>query len=134
MHILNTEVFGFIVKPEDYESLDHAAQDFLNFKLENLVDHPPILYSQYISRPHPVKNNLGLDVVFMIGLVRRPERRNRMILSLDELNFNYTLFECCRWKTVESELPGQSGHQVPTRLEGPLGRTTYDLWRGRLFP
>ncbi len=36
MHILNTEVFGFMVKPEDYESLDHAAQDFLNFKLDNL--------------------------------------------------------------------------------------------------
>ncbi|XP_064395609.1 procollagen galactosyltransferase 1-like isoform X2 [Halichondria panicea] len=93
MHILNTEVLGFMVKPEDYESLDHAAQDFLNFKLENLVDHPPILYSQYISRPPPVRNNLGLDAVVMIGLVRRPERRNRMILSLDELNFNYTLFD-----------------------------------------
>ena len=27
------------------------------------MDHPPILYSQYISRPPPVKNNLGLDAV-----------------------------------------------------------------------
>ena len=42
MHILNTEVFGFIVKPEDYESLDHAAQDFLNFKLENLGEPLPL--------------------------------------------------------------------------------------------
>ncbi len=42
MHILNTEVFGFIVKPEDYESLDHVAQDFLNFKLENLGKSFPL--------------------------------------------------------------------------------------------
>ncbi len=42
MHILNTEVLGFMVKPEDYESLDHAAQDFLNFKLENLGKPLPL--------------------------------------------------------------------------------------------
>ncbi len=36
MHILNTEVFGYMIKPEDYRDLEHAAQDFVNFKLENL--------------------------------------------------------------------------------------------------
>ena len=29
----------------------------------------------------------------MIGLVRRPDRRNRMIACLEELNFDYTLFD-----------------------------------------
>ena len=35
----------------------------------------------------------------MIGLVRRPERRNRMIACLEELDFNYTLFDAVdgRW-------------------------------------
>lgn len=93
MHILNTEVFGFMRRPNDYQNLDHAAQDFTNFKLENLVDHPPIIYSEYVPRLPAVKDNLGLDAVFMIGLVRRPERRNRMISCLDELDFNYTLFD-----------------------------------------
>lgn len=36
MHILNTEVFGFMIKPEDYSNLEHAAQVFTDFKLENL--------------------------------------------------------------------------------------------------
>ncbi len=36
MHILNTEVFGYMIRPEDYNSLDKAAEDFVNFKLENL--------------------------------------------------------------------------------------------------
>ena len=31
--------------------------------------------------------------VYMIGLVRRPERRNRMIACLEELNFDYTVFD-----------------------------------------
>ena len=31
--------------------------------------------------------------VFMISLARRPERRNRMLACLDELAFNYTLFD-----------------------------------------
>ena len=34
-----------------------------------------------------------LPKVYMIGLVRRPDRRNRMIACLEELNFNYTLFD-----------------------------------------
>ena len=29
----------------------------------------------------------------MIGLVRRPDRRNRMLACLDELAFNYTIFD-----------------------------------------
>ena len=93
----------------------------------------------------------------MIGLVRRPERRNRMIACLEELDFNYTLFDAVdgRWvwhfcgrslykiqwqypififQTAEPDLLGQFGYQVPPRLEGPVGRTTYDLWRSRLFP
>ncbi|XP_064395514.1 procollagen galactosyltransferase 2-like isoform X2 [Halichondria panicea] len=121
MHILNTEVFGFMVKPEDYESLDHAAQDFLNFKLENLVDHPPILYSQHISRPPPVKNNLGLDAVFMIGLVRRPERRNRMILSLDELNFNYTLFDAVDGRQLNQSYLDSLGIKYLSGWKDPWG-------------
>ena len=29
----------------------------------------------------------------MIGLARRPERRNRMIACLEELNFDYIVFD-----------------------------------------
>lgn len=36
-------------------------------------------------------------------------------------------------QTVEPELLGQSRYPVPTWLEGPMGRATYDLWRGRLL-
>ena len=37
--------------------------------------------------------------VFMIGLVRRPDRRNRMLACLNELAFNYTIFDAVdgRW-------------------------------------
>ena len=31
--------------------------------------------------------------VFMIGLVRCPDRRNRMLACFDELAFNYTIFD-----------------------------------------
>ena len=36
----------------------------------------------------------------MIGLVRRPERRNRMISCLEELNINYTLFDAVDGRCV----------------------------------
>ncbi len=38
--------------------------------------------------------------VYMIGLVRRPERRNRMIACLEELDFNYTLFDAVDGRLV----------------------------------
>lgn len=38
----------------------------------------------------------------MISLARRPERRNRMLACLDELAFNYTLFEAVDGKCVSA--------------------------------
>jgi collagen beta-1,O-galactosyltransferase len=34
---------------------------------------------------YPIKNNLGFSNVYMINLLRRPERRQRMLSCFDEL-------------------------------------------------
>ena len=36
MYVLNTEFFGFIIKPETYSSVSDAANKFLYFKLKSL--------------------------------------------------------------------------------------------------
>lgn len=50
-----------------------------------------ILYREFNS--HDCTSTLFSVQVYMISLVRRPKRRNRMIACLEELNFDYTLFD-----------------------------------------
>ena len=40
----------------------------------------------------------------MISLARRPDRRNRMLACLEELNFDYTLFDAVDGRYVTSSL------------------------------
>ena len=84
----------------------------------------------------------------MISLVRRQERRQRMLHCLDALGFDYMVFDAVdgkwakmgwNWKAClfslsvsadhgvlvqefEWNVPGPDGHPLPSRMEGPLGR------------
>ncbi len=40
-HVLNSEIFGFIVKTEEYLDLKDAERLFINFKLETLGEFSP---------------------------------------------------------------------------------------------
>lgn len=45
----------------------------------------PILKSMKYFVKYPQKDTLGVDNVYMINLLRRPERRQRMLSCFDEL-------------------------------------------------
>lgn len=36
MYLLNTEQFGYMMKPVEYSSAEEARQDFVNYKLKQL--------------------------------------------------------------------------------------------------
>jgi collagen beta-1,O-galactosyltransferase len=93
MYLTNEGVFGYLMNPDAPTSREDALQDFIDYKLQTAVSHPPIPVSSHLSPiVLPPLRDLGLDAIFMINLWRRPDRRNRMFQALHELRINFTYF------------------------------------------
>lgn len=119
--VLNTEFFGYLIRPISYHSLEYAADVFLNFKLKTLVNHPPVPYSEHVSPSNKEPENLNLDAVFMISLARRPDRRNRMVSALNELNINFTLFDAVDGKKLNQSYVDSLGIRYLPGWRDPWG-------------
>ncbi|CAI8043596.1 Procollagen galactosyltransferase 1 [Geodia barretti] len=125
MFICNTELFGYIMRPHTHPSLKVAAEKFVDFKTKTLVNYPPVIYSQFVPAPAQPKSNMGLDAVYMISLVRRPERRNRMIACLDELGFDYIVFDAVDGRKLNaSYVEGELGIHYMSNWRDPWGDRT----------
>lgn len=89
MHICNQEDYGQVPTPlQPPEVLSKGWLNIVNIKLEVMVEHPPPPVAAVLRPflpPLPEKTPLGFDHIYMIGLARRPERRQRMLDAFDEL-------------------------------------------------
>ncbi|XP_078459593.1 procollagen galactosyltransferase 1-like [Lampetra planeri] len=85
MYICNQHRFGHLVVPGKAEiTLQDDVDMFIHTHLEIMVEEPPMKPSQYIHMPERELDKMGFDEVYMINLKRRPERRLRMLRSLEE--------------------------------------------------
>ncbi|RVE75618.1 hypothetical protein OJAV_G00000490 [Oryzias javanicus] len=85
MHVCNRETYGYLPVPmRAHASLQDEAESFLHTHLEVMVKDPPLEPSSFLSISPKQPNKMGLDEVFMINLVRRTDRRERMLRSLYE--------------------------------------------------
>ncbi|XP_048774539.1 procollagen galactosyltransferase 1-like isoform X2 [Ostrea edulis] len=79
MHIMNSEYFGIVMVPlEKHNTLEQEGQHFDFVRLEAIVDRPELIKSPHIEVTYPTQTKLGFDQIYMINLVRRPIRRERM--------------------------------------------------------
>lgn len=62
MYVLNIEDFGYTIKVQEYDDMAHAVRHFITFKLKTLVNHPPVLTSQYLNSTAP-NDTGGVDEV-----------------------------------------------------------------------
>ncbi|XP_069121239.1 procollagen galactosyltransferase 1-like isoform X1 [Argopecten irradians] len=109
MYVLNTEYFGKVLIPLDYyhtlqEERDHFTYvkleaDDADFIFEELgprrypVKRPPLVRSPHVDVKEVVPDKMAFDEIYMINLVRRPQRRERMLRSLKELGLQVTIFD-----------------------------------------
>ncbi|KAM6972558.1 procollagen galactosyltransferase 1 [Aplochiton taeniatus] len=85
MYICNKEIYGYFPVPlRSHNTLQDEAESFLHSQLEATVKTHLLEPSRYLSvlPKHPDK--LEFDEVFMINLVRRAHRRERMLRALYE--------------------------------------------------
>lgn len=92
LNVCNEELFGFVTPPldkddniqMDYEQLQNVNVEILNSEMFPYVND---LLRPYVVK-HFKKDTLGFDKIFMINLLRRPERRKRMLTCFEELGLD----------------------------------------------
>ncbi|KAI4471867.1 procollagen-lysine2-oxoglutarate 5-dioxygenase/glycosyltransferase 25 family member [Holotrichia oblita] len=94
--VCNEEVFGFLMIPLEQD--DTIAFDMLqltNVKLEVLNEQDKLYVRDDLLEYTvlPEKDTLDFDKIFMINLLRRPERRKRMLDCFDELGLDVTILD-----------------------------------------
>lgn len=94
LHISNDHVYGYVTVPIDAEEndLQKDFQQVTNLKMIILNDNDVSKinvereYERFVQ--YPAADSLGFDRIFMINLLRRPERRLRMERSFKEIGLS----------------------------------------------
>ena len=112
---VSNQKYGHMFLPTEFNSLAHARDYFLDFSVENLVDYPPLPASAHLTPlPPPPPDSMGVDKIFVINLVRRQERRDRMRAALKLLRVEYELFDAVDGKQInESYLEALQVKMLP---------------------
>lgn len=95
LYMCNEERFGYVMEPLDQDDpLNVDLEQIINIKLEAINENDTLyvnnLLEQYVYKPG--KMSMGFDKIFMINLLRRPERRHRMMTCFNELGIEATIF------------------------------------------
>ncbi|XP_033223399.1 glycosyltransferase 25 family member-like [Belonocnema kinseyi] len=88
LHICNDQIYGFIPVPLDNrEDIEDDKQKLINIKLEILAFQGSLPLSQNLKKfvSYPKKDTMSMSKVYVINLLRRPERRRRVKNCFDEL-------------------------------------------------
>nr|XP_027326948.2 inactive glycosyltransferase 25 family member 3 [Anas platyrhynchos] len=103
VHVCNQQRFGYINVPvKAHQTLEDERVNFVHLTLEAMVDGPPMQRSRHISVPPKPLTKMGFDEIFLINLVRRPDRRQRMLASLQELEIAARVVDAVDGSTLNS--------------------------------
>ncbi|XP_036139429.1 glycosyltransferase 25 family member-like [Monomorium pharaonis] len=94
--VCNDEVYGFLMVPlENDETIAEDMQRLTNTKVEILAssDYLPLSDDLKEFVVYPEQDTLGLDRIYMINLLRRPERRRRMQRLFKELGIEAEIID-----------------------------------------
>lgn len=96
LQLCNDEFHGYVMVPlEETDTLMHDFLQLTNIKLEALSRNDVIPVNNLL-KPFtfiPNKDKLGFNEIYMINLLRRPERRRRMMHCFDELGMDVTILD-----------------------------------------
>ncbi|XP_045323509.1 inactive glycosyltransferase 25 family member 3 isoform X2 [Leopardus geoffroyi] len=141
VHVCNEHRYGYMNVPvKSHQGLEDEKVNFIHLILEALVDGPPMWASAHVSRPPKKPSKMGFDEVFVISLARRPDRRERMLSSLWEMEISGRVVDAVDGRTLNSSimrslgvdlLPGyQDPYSGRTLTKGEVGcfLSHYSIW------
>ncbi|XP_014886690.1 procollagen galactosyltransferase 1 [Poecilia latipinna] len=142
MFVCNRETYGYIPVPlRSHNTLQDEADSFLHSLLEVNVRNPPLMPSKYIRVPRKKPDKMGFDEVFMINLLRRTDRRDRMLRALHEQKIACKIIAAVDGKAMNvSEIYALGIHMLPGYQDPYHGRpltkgelgcflSHYNIWK-----
>ncbi|XP_075041197.1 inactive glycosyltransferase 25 family member 3 [Mixophyes fleayi] len=83
--VCNRQRYGYLNVPaQPQQGLEDDKLNFVHLTLEAMVEGFPFVTSQYVSPLPKLPDKMGFDEIYLINLLRRPEKRERMLRSLNE--------------------------------------------------
>ncbi|XP_071980637.1 inactive glycosyltransferase 25 family member 3 isoform X2 [Engystomops pustulosus] len=102
-YVCNEHRIGYInVPPLAHHDLEDDQLNFVHLMLEAMVEGFPFTPSQYVSLPEKNPDKMGFDEIFLINLLRRPERRERMLRSLYEQEISCRVLDAVDGRALNS--------------------------------
>lgn len=96
LNICNDKTYGYIMVPLDKkDSLETDQLQLTNLKVESIYDESLLTSDKMFDRymDLPVMDKMGFDEVYMINLLRRPDRKQKMQLCFEQLGVDVKLIE-----------------------------------------
>ncbi|XP_068105919.1 inactive glycosyltransferase 25 family member 3-like [Hyperolius riggenbachi] len=101
--VCNNNHYGYINVPaQPNQEIEDDRLNFVHLTLESFVDGRAFSSSQYLSPPQRNPDKMGLDEIFLINLLRRPERRERMLRSLHEMDISCQVVDAVDGSSLNS--------------------------------
>ncbi|XP_031840465.1 glycosyltransferase 25 family member isoform X2 [Nomia melanderi] len=121
LFICNDDYYGFIMVPlEKGETIADDLELLTNIKTEILNnDYPPLskVLEHYVK--YPVEDTLGVDNIYMINLLRRPERRNRMHRLFKELGIRAYTVDAIDGRSLNHSILNNMGVKIMPEYADP---------------
>ncbi|XP_043527347.1 glycosyltransferase 25 family member isoform X2 [Frieseomelitta varia] len=94
-----------MVPLEEEETITEDLQRLTNIKVEILSDNNYLPLSMHLDQfvQYPIQDTLQVDKIYMINLLRRPERRNRMHKIFKELEIRAETIDAVDGSTLSLE-------------------------------
>ncbi|KAG7211162.1 hypothetical protein KM043_010486 [Ampulex compressa] len=125
--ICNDNTYGFVMIPMEIGgTLAEDKERLTNIKTEILDQDelPPILKNLQKFASYPMEDTLELSKIYMINLLRRPERRNRMHRLLQELRIHVETVDAVDGRMLNDSLLNEWGIKIMLEYADPYrGRT-----------
>lgn len=145
MHMFNGKELGYVIDRE----ISDRKDSFAVLRMEHLLKGPdgtfnePLQITEFLeeSPRKKRKTKLGFNEIYVINLKRRPDRKNRSIAALNELNLSHKLVEAVDGKTMKEDILKDLGiNLLPSYRDPYSGRfmnygeigcflSHYNIWK-----
>lgn len=122
LFICNDNIYGFIMVPlEEEETVTEDLQRLTNIKTEILSDNNYLPLSMHLERfvQYPTEDTLQVDNIYMINLLRRPERRERMHKLFKELGIRVETHDAVDGRILNQSVLEKLGIEIMAGYTDP---------------
>ncbi|XP_078041605.1 glycosyltransferase 25 family member [Augochlora pura] len=121
LFICNDEDYGFITVPlEKGETITDDLEYLTNIKVE-ILNNGNLTISKDLERyvQYPIEGTLGVNQIYMINLLRRPDRRTRMYRLFKELSIHVQTVDAIDGRTLKQSILSDLGVEVMPEYSDP---------------